>query len=208
MKKLFFVALTVCCFLSASITPSHLSWNDMKNKMDLEVDGCGMSIDKGIERCVIAFNLIGLETVQSCEGHTDWGCPYPWITIQVQDYMKNTKDLKEEYKAVLPKALNGDREAQEKRLSLQKQIRQRFYHSDEMKLVVSLLSEFYQNRQNPYEVTLYTWQLEDQIRIEPITNFVANGMSDEDIAKWLPKYQAEMDAFTQFIIDRYGLSES
>jgi len=44
-------------------------------------DKLGMPIDSGIFETVVVFNLLGLQTFQSCEGHMDHGCPYPWVMV-------------------------------------------------------------------------------------------------------------------------------
>lgn len=30
----------------------------------------------------MALNALGIATTQSCEGHLNWGVPYPWIHIE------------------------------------------------------------------------------------------------------------------------------
>jgi hypothetical protein len=54
---------------------------DITHQVDLLVDGLGKEVDPGIKKAVIAFNYIGLPTIMSCEGHMDYGCPYPWIWV-------------------------------------------------------------------------------------------------------------------------------
>ena len=48
-------------------------------------DRLGMPIDDGILKTVVAFNAIGFITVQSCEGHADRGCCYPWVSLQMNE---------------------------------------------------------------------------------------------------------------------------
>lgn len=49
-------------------------------------DGMGCSIDEGIVEAVVAFNLLGLRTCQSCEGHLDDGLPYPWVDFETDEF--------------------------------------------------------------------------------------------------------------------------
>lgn len=49
------------------------------------VDGMGCPIDEGILKAVVALNLLGLPTSQSCEGHLDGGHPYPWIDFHTEE---------------------------------------------------------------------------------------------------------------------------
>jgi hypothetical protein len=53
---------------------------------DME-DGIGKKVDAGIFNAVVYFTQVvtalGIATEQSCEGHFDWGNPYPSITFVV-----------------------------------------------------------------------------------------------------------------------------
>ena len=54
-------------------------WRDVAGKMSRVTDKLGMTIDPGIMDTVVALNLLGIPTVQSCEGHIDHGIAAPWI---------------------------------------------------------------------------------------------------------------------------------
>lgn len=56
-------------------------WNAMEKEVATWVDACGLGIDPGIKKIVIVLNLLGFKTEQSCEGHIDWGRPYPWVRL-------------------------------------------------------------------------------------------------------------------------------
>jgi hypothetical protein len=57
------------------------SWNLVAEKLSKITGNLGMPIDKGIFDTVVALNVLGIQTAQSCEGHTDHGLCYPWISI-------------------------------------------------------------------------------------------------------------------------------
>lgn len=42
-------------------------------------DGLGLGIDAGIREVVMRFNDLGMWTDASCEGHSNWGEPFPWV---------------------------------------------------------------------------------------------------------------------------------
>lgn len=44
-----------------------------------------LRIDPGISNIVFTLNTIGVKTMQSCEGHPDWGLRYAWVRIVAQD---------------------------------------------------------------------------------------------------------------------------
>jgi hypothetical protein len=50
-------------------------------------DQRGRPVDFGITPALTEFirvtKALGFETVQSCEGHIDWGLPFPWIDFEV-----------------------------------------------------------------------------------------------------------------------------
>ncbi len=57
-------------------------WEKMAKEVETWTDAKGKGIENGIKEAVIGFNLLGLTTEQSCEGHSDeWGMPYPWISF-------------------------------------------------------------------------------------------------------------------------------
>jgi uncharacterized membrane protein len=55
----------------------------MSEVMSHGVDRFELGIEEGIMETVIALNLLGLNTSQSCEGHVDEeGIPAPWVEIK------------------------------------------------------------------------------------------------------------------------------
>jgi len=56
-----------------------------------EGSGYIKGLDKGIRKVVIAFNKLGLSTSGSCEGHLDWGLPYPWVEFNVASKNENKR---------------------------------------------------------------------------------------------------------------------
>jgi len=59
-----------------------------RNRVDRLVDGLGKHIDKGIKETVIYIDALGFKTSMSCEGHKDWGLPWPWVDITAPDRPK------------------------------------------------------------------------------------------------------------------------
>lgn len=57
------------------------TWDEGCTEVASFADKLGMPIDEGIFDTVVALNLLGMTTYQSCEGHLDHGCPCPWITL-------------------------------------------------------------------------------------------------------------------------------
>jgi hypothetical protein len=54
----------------------------IREEVDNVTDGRGKHVDEGIKNLVVALNLHGVETNGSCQGHTNWGRPYPWVSFE------------------------------------------------------------------------------------------------------------------------------
>ncbi len=65
---------------------------DIKKEVDLLTDGLNKPVDKGIKPIVIALRYLGFNTTGSCEGHMNWGYPYPWVDIDSGDKRLNKKE--------------------------------------------------------------------------------------------------------------------
>lgn len=57
------------------------AWEETAERFRKTTDKLGKSIDEGIFETVVALNVLGITTRQSCQGHLEWGLPYPWIDI-------------------------------------------------------------------------------------------------------------------------------
>ncbi|MGM0482900.1 MAG: hypothetical protein ACQEP6_03525 [Patescibacteria group bacterium] len=63
-------------------------WKNELSMMDEVVDERGLGIDGEVKETVVAFNMHGLETTGSCEGHLEEDEPgfhYPWIHISTPE---------------------------------------------------------------------------------------------------------------------------
>jgi hypothetical protein len=66
-----------------------MKWNEALHHFAYVTDRLGKTIDTGILETVVVFNLLGITTLQSCEGHTYRGVPYPWICIEADMQQKS-----------------------------------------------------------------------------------------------------------------------
>src|ERR1039457_2831739 len=62
---------------------------EITKAVDEATDRLGLPIDPGIKKAVIVFNVVGLITEASCEGHMDGGLSWPWIDVGVNDREHN-----------------------------------------------------------------------------------------------------------------------
>ncbi len=56
-------------------------WQTIAQQMRETTDSLGKPIDPGILEAVIVLNVLGFTTEQSCEGHLDRALPAPWVRI-------------------------------------------------------------------------------------------------------------------------------
>ncbi|MCH7758945.1 hypothetical protein IID20_01135 [Patescibacteria group bacterium] len=58
-----------------------IKWEKEEKEVDQFVDSLGEKVDEQIKEAIVAFNVMGLPTTASCEGHIDRGMSAPWIEI-------------------------------------------------------------------------------------------------------------------------------
>lgn len=68
-----------------------------EHNINLITDSLGKGIDPWIKNLVILFNYHGVITKASCEGHSNYGCSYPWIDFEYNS-LNILLELMEEFK--------------------------------------------------------------------------------------------------------------
>ena len=63
------------------LTNRQAFWEQKSREIDGIKDKLGKGIDGGIKETVIALQLFGINTTQSCEGHLNWGIAAPWVEV-------------------------------------------------------------------------------------------------------------------------------
>lgn len=58
------------------------TWEETAAYFRRVTDKLGKKIDTGIFETVVTLNMAGIATRASCQGHLDWGLPYPWIDLE------------------------------------------------------------------------------------------------------------------------------
>jgi hypothetical protein len=178
-------------------------YQEMYERVSTFTDKLGMPIDPGIFETVVALNLLGLHTFQSCEGHLDHGCPYPWVTILDEQRARTFNrmwlavcELEEQAKA--SKTVT----AYDCYLSADIQLRMLLATWEAEDLVfgriTGLLEAFYaeQERQTNPARLLVKRLHPGTYRIEPGFSLVVKELPDDLKAAYLARGQAEMQAFT------------
>ena len=167
-------------------------WEEQMKKIEGITDGLGKTIDENIKETVAALNLLGINTVGSCDGHFDRGHVSPWVNIESDEAIRLAKTAREleladrtaELKGVADEIIN---------LNLL-----------ERGKLVDYLEEFYANRQTPYIKRLVIQPMHwGKGRIASQGSYFWDAQDKETRSKNLPEYQEEMHDFTQFLKEKY-----
>lgn len=183
-------------------TPEH-RYQKMHEQVATFTDKLGMPIDPRIFETVVALNLLGLRTFQSCEGHLDHGCPYPWVTVINEERSRTFNhmwlsvcELEEQAKA------SRTATAYDSYLCADIELRALLVKWEAEDLVferiTELLNAFYveQERQTNPARLLVRRMHPGTYRIEPGFSLVVKELPDDLKATYLARGQAEMQAFT------------
>lgn len=158
-------------------------WDEMSKKVDKFVDGLDYPVDAGIKETVIVFNLLGLDTDASCEGHIEPNrIQGPYIDIEDISLAKDFDAIynNEPSTEVFKKARD--------KVDIQL--------AKFQKRLLDYLEEFYINRKvsetSRLIIIVFNW-----VRIQNQGSDVLK--ISEDKEKLLKEFQKEMNDFTEFL---------
>ncbi|MDQ2902785.1 MAG: hypothetical protein M3Y81_04435 [Chloroflexota bacterium] len=159
-------------------------------------DRLGCSIDEGILEIVVALNLLGFPTCQSCEGHLDDGLPYPWVDLETDEFPTFRQMLEDASREGLSAA---EREAKGAQLVVEAgalPTRGVLY----ARLEELLCTYYHQHPTIPEERRLVIhWSSPILFRLMPLCGYEAYDWDDATRAQQLSRTQAEMQAFAAFL---------
>lgn len=185
------------------------NWSTMRTYIDTIGDRLGMGIDEGVKDTIVALNLNGIETSQSCEGHLDRAIAAPWIDISVKQTSELTI-LHSQADLALNRAEQRELEgADEKELdSLYSEYHRLSKEAGKaqielVKKASALLSEFYAERKVTYDQMLVIQLQGRGGRIQPNGTPVQEIRDEAERTENLRLYQQEMAQFTEFLKKKY-----
>lgn len=190
------------------------NWQVMESYFRSIIDPEGTSIDEGILEGVVALNLLGINTEQSCEGHLEQGYSYPWIDIAAAD-TDETQVLVEQArhvaKAAAMKRHAGAPPAEQEAAAaslreIRKKITELTYkpNLEEIRKFLPLLDEFYSDRSVLPEQRLIIHFMEDGIgTLQPQGAKFQELHDTEQKQQALESYRQEMTAFSSFLKAKY-----
>lgn len=229
---LFFTTIAITVRYSFRCPPS-LTKKELWQKMEQEVatwgDALGKGIDVRIKDTVIVLNLLGFKTEQSCEGHIDWGRPYPWVRIASRDSEINNlrkkalniftsieqkeSEIQKKYPNLSPRdALRKDegdntKDSQELLVLYQAkhQLNDEIEKLSTTKMIPlrNLIFDFYKNRTIDLDSMIIISEFDNSFELYSIGGNWQTARDKEEKKKKLIEYQQEMKSFADFLTDYY-----
>ncbi|MFH1129559.1 MAG: hypothetical protein V1686_02380 [Patescibacteria group bacterium] len=154
---------------------------DIERQVDEIADKLGMPIDKEIKDAVVALNVWGIPTSQSCEGHLqEKGASFPWIEV----YAPEPGGWEE----------GGEKEKEWIVENLKHRVK-----------TMELLEEFYKDRETPFDAKLNFSNIGiyGGFRIQSMSVERMPIISDVEQKEKLLIYQKEMNDFAKFLKNKF-----
>jgi len=185
-------------------------YQEMREQVLTFTDNLGAPIDPGIFETVVLLNLLGLRTFQSCEGHLDHGCPYPWVTV-IDNERSRTFNRMWLQVCELEEQARTIRTAQAYDCYLSADIHLRAciakWEAEDRVFgqITELLDSFYTNQQthiNPARLLVKRLH-PGTYRVEPGFSLAVKELPDFLKTSYLARGQAEMQVFTSYLERRW-----
>ncbi|MEN9328320.1 MAG: hypothetical protein RI947_1128 [Candidatus Parcubacteria bacterium] len=191
------------------MTTKQQQWDLTREKFKKVTDKLGCNIDDGILETVIALNVLGFRTTQSCEGHLDRAVAAPWIDIEP----RTTKDW-ENLWIESDKAFFASKKLQEQN-GPKPEIKALFDKSKDLlkkarkptielaQRLMNILDDYYRNRYVAYDKRITITRMHRGARVESIGAYTQDINTQLVKKQKLKEYQDEMRSFTEFLKRMY-----
>jgi hypothetical protein len=175
------------------MTEQEKKWQEAAQEMSRLTDKLGRGLDPGIKDTVIALNMLGIPTAQSCEGHLDHGRPFPWVTF-----------VSEETQNLARQSGNMHRSGDTDKASLLKR-QAEAEQAHDLRKMIEALNAFYAHRhvQHDCRLIVYGRTIAGTSILESQGAMSLIGQAPEIQRGKLAEYQDEMRAFTAFLKATY-----
>lgn len=200
-------------------------WQRWQKEVEGAADMLGYKVDERIKDAVVAFNVLGLPTAQSCEGHLDHGYATPWVRVEAPDQpeerfigeKKIYQKIADKYTIPLEDVVRSNNQAawietmaeleNAEETTERKEWRKKTKELEQK--AVTLLEEFYKSREAEANVRLdISENAEGSFEVHnggedyrPVFN-----MSEEQkkgLEERQKQYQEEMQQFAGFLKEKY-----
>lgn len=206
-------------------------WKQEEERVGKISDTLGKKIEEGIKPLVVALNVFRFPTDASCQGHTDWGLPIPWIDIEAPNQPEERfvgekqifRDIARKHGISVEEVRQANhneawREALTKSSEAPETLEYKAWRKANERLKIALrklLDEFYADREVAGDAQIMIFRAaEGGFRIRPQGKHSGKGrhykpvrkMNKEELqkaAERLPRYRQEMQEFTLFLKGKY-----
>lgn len=201
-------------------------WDAARKEIDTWADALGEDVDERVKEAVTACKVLGLNTGQSCQGHTDHGIGAPWIRFEAPNEPKyryvGEQDMwiriAKKYRLSSEKARRGyNMQAWQegvRQISDNKETLQYGRWKKETGAlrdrVASLLAEFYTGREPDTDIRLDIMDMGGSFVIgnggEDALPAEERNLGEEEkraLGTRLARYQSEMVAFGEFLRQKF-----
>ncbi len=187
------------------ITQKQALYKRIKRKLEQTGDKLGRPIDPLVFETVLYFNLLGIETAASCEGHLDHGVAAPWVDFNPKETLKY-KQLQKSAEEKLKKA--EDTRGRISRKVMRGEIFKEYTDTlqeisvllkNDIEPVLKLLNEFYKEHVCIYEHMLVFRNVFQFTRLTFVGEFMQDARTKAEKKKELHLYQQELKEFTLFL---------
>lgn len=182
------------------------SWQEACEAVSHLTDRLGEVVDESIFETVVTLNVLGLRTVQSCEGHLDHGACYPWVSVIDVDVQRPYIRAWQHVCALEEQARTArTQEAFDQYLTAQADLQTalRDWKRDDLLFarLISLLDTFYGTQHPAASPTrlLVMRHHPGLCRIRPAYAASADHLPEPLRPSYLARGQGEMAAFTQYL---------
>lgn len=182
-----------------NISIKQKAWDDMKqNILKSASEFENEKMEEGVMDTVVVMNLLGVNTMESCEGHVEKEKPYPSVIFgskkHSQFYSKESNEINTKYRNV-----KGDSPEYRELLESIKE------ESSNLKNKVQiLLDEFYSGKEwSPYHYGVSVFTKDSMYSLAPVGLENAENNSIENKRTILDLSRKEMDDFTEFLKNKY-----
>lgn len=207
----------------SDVLSNEQKWEKLAEEVDTWADGIGCPLDEGIKEVVIGLNILDITTCQSCEGHLDWGSPFPWVifdkkTPEWQAIASEIKQTRKEYRRAvkqfkeshphISRAEQREHADYEKVKQHSQRLSNLIHQLIELELtqkapLIALLNEFYVDRKQSYDSILVFMDGVDFFQLRSHGADFTPLRTAEEKEQKLAEYRKEMAAFAAFLKARY-----
>ena len=168
-------------------------WHAKFQYLENIVDALGHGLDSGIKRTVLAFQLMGLKTVHSCEGHDNWAMAAPVVRFECWAPLPAELQAKFDAKTTSPIEYN--------------RIWREFHTPHFAKIYWHLkrqwLDSFYENRLFDSDIAIGLKEIVGgHMDISSLSSNESSFLPPTERGKFLIDSRQEMEDFTDFVLDK------